>query len=132
MTEVEKAYRSSTHLDEAAYGPFVGAEGGEAGVVSWLRTGGSDGSVLKAGMWKCEKSTFPYLFGVDETFVMIEGVLRVELEDGRTWDLGPNETASFVKGTRSTWTVVEPVLHFFIQTDPSGRVGAPHIRRPSV
>ncbi len=114
---METSYRSATILDESAYGPFVGAEGDVAGVVSWLRTEGNDGCVLKAGMWQCEKSSFPYLFGLDETFVMIEGILRVELEDGRSWDLGPNETASFKKGTRSTWTVIEPVLHFFIQTD---------------
>lgn len=119
MTRAESTYRSATMLDESAYGPFVGAEGDVAGVVSWLRTHDSDGRVLKAGMWKCETSSFPYLFGLDETFVMIEGVLRVEFEDGRCWELGPYETASFKKGTRSTWTVVEPALHFFIQTGAS-------------
>jgi uncharacterized cupin superfamily protein len=114
----ESAYHSSTHPDESNYIGFVGAEGGEAGVVAWLRTDGAGGRHLKAGMWRCEEeSEFPYLFGVDETFVMIEGVLRVALEDGRSWDFGPGETASFLKGTRSTWRVVEPVLHFFIQTD---------------
>ena len=117
MTE-ESAWHSSTHPDESDYIGFVGAEGGEAGVVAWLRSEGAEGRHLKAGMWRCEvEPEFPYLFGVDETFVMIEGVLRVTLDDGRTWDFGPGETASFLKGTRSTWTVVEPVLHFFIQTD---------------
>jgi uncharacterized cupin superfamily protein len=115
--EQQVAYRSSTHPPESDYDAFVGAEGGEAGVVAWLRSTGAEGRTLKAGMWRCEESEFPYLFGVDETFVMIEGILRVKLEDGTTWNLGPGETASFLKGTRSTWTVVEPVLHFFIQTD---------------
>ena len=120
MSEKKSAFRSSTALGDDAYHPFVGAEGDVAGVVSWLRNeDDGDGLLLKAGMWKCEKSTFPYLFGVDETFVMIEGILRVDLEDGRSWELGPNDTASFEKGTKSTWTVVEPVLHFFIQTGSS-------------
>jgi uncharacterized cupin superfamily protein len=113
----QRAYRSSTYPPEEEFQAFVGAEGGEAGVVAWLRTTGAEGKTLKAGMWRCEKSEFPYLFGVDETFVMVEGVLRVAVEDGPTWDLGPGETASFLKGTRSTWTVVEPCLHFFIQSD---------------
>lgn len=116
MTD-QTAYRSSTHPPESDYISFVGAEGGEAGDVAWLRTDGADGRHLKAGMWRCERSEFPYLFGVDETFVMIEGVLRVSLASGESWDLGPGQTASFLKGTRSTWSVLEPCLHFFIQTD---------------
>ena len=115
--EHQVAYRSSTNPPESEYVAFVGAEGGTAGVVAWLRSTGAEGRTLKAGMWRCEKSEFPYLFGVDETFVMIEGILRVTLEDGTTADFGPGETASYLKGTRTTWTVVEPALHFFIQTD---------------
>jgi len=73
--------------------------------------------VLEAGISQCEKSSFPYLFGIDNTVLMVEVILRVELEDGRSWDFDHTETASFQKGTRRTWTVVEPVLHFFLQTD---------------
>jgi uncharacterized protein len=113
MTE-KQAYRSSTAVQ--VYEPFSN-DGATAGEVAWLRKSGSEGSTLRAGMWRCEKMTFPYPFLVDETFVMTEGLLRVELEDGTSWDLGRGDTASFLKGTKSTWTVLEPVLHFFIQTD---------------
>ena len=68
----------------------MGAEA-RAGVVAWLRRTGSDARTLNAGMWRCGKSEFRYLFGVDETFA---------------------------KGTRSTWTVVEErLMRFFIQSD---------------
>lgn len=109
-----KAYQS--RLDTEEYESFFTADGLSAGEVAWLRNTERDGQTYKAGLWRADKSECPYYFAADETFVMIEGVLKIKLEDGTTLRFGPGDTASFVKGTNSTWTVVEPVLHFFIQT----------------
>ena len=69
----------------------MGAEGGEPGFVAWLRRPVATPERFNAGMWRCGKSEFRYLFGVHETFA---------------------------KGTRSTWTVVEGrLMRFFIQSD---------------
>jgi uncharacterized cupin superfamily protein len=108
------AFRSRTDVKE--YEMFLTAEGLPAGEVAWLRNTECDGRTYKAGMWRADKSACPYYFAADETFVMVEGILQVKLEDGTTLEFGPGDTASFAKGTNSTWTVVEPVLHFFIQT----------------
>lgn len=110
-----KAFRS--RVDVTEYESFLTADGAPAGDVAWLRSTERDGRTYKAGMWRCGKSGgVPYLFAADETFLMIEGILEIKLEDGSTWVFGPGDTGSFVKGINSTWTVKEPVLHFFIQT----------------
>jgi uncharacterized cupin superfamily protein len=43
-------------------------------------------------------------------------VLQITLDDGQEFEFGPGDTGSFELGTYSTWKVIEPVLHFFIQT----------------
>jgi len=107
-------YRSQTRMD--TFESFLTADGLPAGDVSWLRDTVRDGRTYKAGMWRAGVSSCPYYFAADETFVMIEGVLRITLEDGEVLTFGPGDTASFTLGTHSTWEVLEPVLHFFIQT----------------
>jgi uncharacterized cupin superfamily protein len=110
-----KFYRSRT--DVTKYEPFLAADGTQIGEVAWLRQADSQSKRPLAGMWRCEASKFPYPFGLHETFVMTKGVLRVELEDGSTEEYRPGDTASYVMGTQSNWTVVEPVEHFFVVND---------------
>ena len=107
-------FRSRIDVDK--YESFLTADGLPAGDVAWLRNTERDGQTYKAGMWRAEVSECPYYFAADETFVMMKGVLQVKLEDGTIMRFGPGDTGSFTKGIHSTWTVVEPVLHFFIQT----------------
>ena len=110
------AYCSRIDVPDAQYESFLTADGASAGDVAWLRSTENEGRTYKAGMWRCGVSECPYYFAAHETFVMIEGTLQVKLEDGTTLTFGPGDTASFEIGTNSTWTVIEPVLHFFIQT----------------
>jgi uncharacterized cupin superfamily protein len=116
MMAETKTYRSRIDVPDAEYESFLTSDGAPAGDVAWLRTTENEGETYKAGMWRCGVSACPYFFAADETFVMVEGTLQVKLEDGTTLTFGPGDTASFEKGTNSTWTVIEPVLHFFIQT----------------
>ncbi len=58
--------------------------------------------------------TFPYSFGNDETFHVIEGELEIKLEDGEVLELKPGDIASFPKGLTSTWTVKTPFKKFFV------------------
>lgn len=104
-----------SRVDDFEFEPFLGADGSQAGDVNWLRTTESEGKVLKAGLWHCEPLTADYPFLLDETFVMIEGRLIVDVEGGERYEFGPGDTASFAKGTQSTWTVTETVVHFFLQ-----------------
>lgn len=113
---MDTAYKSRIHLENSEYETFLTANGDPAGDVAWLRKEESKGKVYRAGMWRCGVSEAPYYFAADETFVMIEGVLQIQLEGGKVMRFGPGETGSFVEGANSVWTVIEPVLHFFIQT----------------
>lgn len=110
-----KAYRS--RVDVTNYEPFLAADGTQIGEVAWLRQADEQGKQPLAGMWRCEPSKFPYPFGLHETFVMTKGRLRVELEGGGTEEYGPGDTASYPIGAKSTWTVIEPVEHFFVVND---------------
>lgn len=110
----KNAYQSNILV--ADYESFLTADGLPAGDVAWLRNTTRDARSYKAGMWRAGVSECPYYFAADETFVMVEGLLRITLDDGQVFEFGPGDTASFELGTHSTWKVIEPVLHFFIQT----------------
>ena len=109
-----KTYQSRIRADN--YESFLTADGLPAGDVAWLRNTTRGNQTYKAGMWRAGVSECPYYFAADETFVMVEGILRITLDDGQVFEFGPGDTASFELGTQSTWKVIEPVLHFFIQT----------------
>lgn len=86
----------------------------EAGVVKWLR---QDDSVV-AGMWRCTTAEQPGIheaeFEMNETVLILKGRVRVEIVDGPTVELGPGDSASFVKGTVGRWNVLEDVEEFFV------------------
>jgi uncharacterized cupin superfamily protein len=104
---------SSTATEE--FEPFV-FEGTTLGRVHWLRTSGSGDGMLLAGIWASEPMTFPYGFPGDESFQVLEGSLRIELESGETIELKEGDLASFAKGTPSTWTITSPFRKFFVIT----------------
>jgi hypothetical protein len=100
-------------VDTTDYEPFL--LGDEAiGEVSWIRNGGSEGTILAVGLWRCEPRSFPYPFGADETIHALDGVLDITLADSTVVTLEKGDIASFAKGTDSTWTVREPFLKLFV------------------
>jgi uncharacterized cupin superfamily protein len=93
--------------------PFIVA--GEAiGEVHWIRTEGSEGATLAVGLWRSEPQSFPYPFNADETIHALDGELVIDLESGEQVTLRPGDVASFTKGTKSTWTVIEPFKKLFV------------------
>lgn len=86
----------------------------EVGVVQWLR---QDDDV-QAGIWRCTTAEQPEVheaeFEMNETVMILNGRVRVEIEDGPTVELSAGDTASFVKGTIGRWTLLEDVEEFFI------------------
>ncbi|MDR6505737.1 cupin domain-containing protein [Arthrobacter oryzae] len=95
------------------YEPFI------VGRVQWLRRPG-DGNrpALSAGFWHVTLEEAPEPFDLvieaDETIHIIEGHLHIDVVDGDTFDLKPGSAASFNKGTRTRWTVVETTTEFFV------------------
>jgi uncharacterized cupin superfamily protein len=105
---------ATDRVDAAAYEPFmVGDE--QAGEVRWLRTEGSAGNALAAGLWRSEPATYDYVFPGDETFHVLQGAVTIELPDGGDpVELRAGDVASFDAGTRSLWRVTEPFVKFTV------------------
>lgn len=102
-----------SNVSTQEYEPFM-VENQQVGEIHWLRTASGGDGVLYTGLWRCEPSTFPYVFEGDETFHVLEGEVRVELKGGGTVDLKPGDVASFTKGQESTWTIKSPFKKFFV------------------
>jgi uncharacterized cupin superfamily protein len=52
----------------------------------------------------------------DESFLLIEGRVRLEFPDGSTAVMSAGDAASITKGARIRWTILEPMLEFFVYT----------------
>ena len=93
---------------ESRWQPF------DVGEVQWLRQ--DDG--VQAGVWRCTPEQQPDVyearFEMNETVMILEGRVRVEIVDGPTVELGAGDCASFVKGTVGRWSILEPVREFFV------------------
>jgi uncharacterized cupin superfamily protein len=95
------------------YEPYmVGEE--QFGNVHWLRTESGGEGQLHTGLWACEPGTFHYTFPGDETFHVLEGEIRIEVEGGGVVDLRAGDIVSFPKGQKSTWTIKAPHKNFFV------------------
>lgn len=86
----------------------------EVGVVKWLR----QDDHVQAGIWRCttaeQSDTHELTFEMNETVLILNGRVRVEIVDGPTVELTAGDSASFVKGTVGRWTLLEDVEEFFI------------------
>ena len=98
-----------------AWVPCVTSDGRTIGEAEWLRRRTDPGWSHTAMLWRCDPMTFPYNFPGDESFVVLSGIVRITLADEEvTIELRTGDVASFPKGTRSTWTVVESIEKFTV------------------
>jgi uncharacterized protein len=104
-----------TTVAAAAWEPCITSDGRTIGDAEWLRRR-SDGTFSHTAMlWRCDPMTFDYDFSGDESFLVISGIVRIALKDGgETIELRAGDVASFQKGTRSVWTIVERVEKFTV------------------
>jgi uncharacterized cupin superfamily protein len=108
MADRQNPQAFSLPADSDAWAPF------EAGVVNWLR----QDEAVQSGVWRCKASEQPGIhegeFEGNETVLILEGRVRVEIVGGPTFELGPGDSASFVAGTVGRWKVLEDVKEFFV------------------
>lgn len=95
------------------YEPF------EVGQVQWLRRNGDGGNdALAAGIWTVTPEDAPEAFDLpieeDETVYIVSGHLRIEVIGGDIFDLKAGSMASFSKGAKTRWQVLEPTVEFFV------------------
>lgn len=108
---MNKYIRSS--LSTTDYEPFMVGDK-QAGEVHWLTTQNSSGAPTYSGLWRCEPMTFEYEFPGDEIFHIIEGTLKIDLEDGSSVTVNAGDIISFDKGVKSTWTIQSSFMKFFV------------------
>ena len=104
-----------TNIRTAASEPCVTSDGRTIGDAEWLRRRNDGAWSHTAMLWRCQPMSFDYTFGGDESFILISGHVRITLKaGGQVIDLRTGDVASFSKGTRSVWTVVEPIEKFTV------------------
>jgi uncharacterized cupin superfamily protein len=102
-----------SRVDVQTFEPFV-VEGQQFGDVHWLRKDSSGSGMLLTGLWEHGPATFEYVFPADETFHLLEGRVRIEVEGLAPLELTPGDIVSFRKGQASTWTIEERIRKFFV------------------
>ena len=112
-TTLERIRRA--RLDTTAWEPCVTSDGRTIGEAQWLRRR-PDGWSHTALLWRCDPMTFDYVFPGDETFIVLSGALRIDLEDGESVELRAGDVASFPNATGSVWTITEPLVKFTVHS----------------
>lgn len=107
-------HKSTTSASDYEPFPLEAVEGEPAGQVHWLRVSGEGEPMLYAGVFAGQPSTFTYTFSGNETFHVLEGEVRIELESGDAVELRPGDLVSFPRGARSTWIAHTPFKKFFV------------------
>lgn len=107
------AFTTSSAFNPEKFEPF------ELGHVQWVRRfAEGNRPALACGYWRVTPDEAPEHFDLvmeaDETISIVEGHLRIEVEGGDTYDLTPGGAASFNKGARTRWAVLEPTVEFFV------------------
>jgi uncharacterized cupin superfamily protein len=113
MNAIEQVRRANIGAD--GWEPCVTSDGRPLGTAKWLRRRGGDAWSHTAMLWRCEPMTFDYDFPGDESFVVIEGRVRIALKDGSgVIEFGAGDVGSFPKGAKSVWTVVQTIVKFTV------------------
>ena len=113
MSTTQRVRRTS--VGAAAWEPCVTTGGRTIGDAEWLRRRTDGGWSHTAMLWRCDPMTFDYVFPGDESFIILSGSVRIELEDGKeTIELKKGDVASLPKGTRSVWTILAPLEKFTV------------------
>ncbi|MFN8149832.1 MAG: cupin domain-containing protein [Solirubrobacterales bacterium] len=68
---------------------------------------------LVTGVWTCTPGRMTDV-EADETFVVLEGRATIEAEGEEPVDVGPGDVCVLAAGTRTTWTVHEPLRKVYV------------------
>jgi uncharacterized cupin superfamily protein len=68
---------------------------------------------LEVGVWEHSVGTSTDV-EADETFVVVSGRARIDVEGGDSVDVGPGDVVHLDEGARTTWTVTQPLRKVFI------------------
>lgn len=72
-----------------------------------------DGADLGIGIWQHGAGVSTDT-EVDEVFVVLSGRATIEVEGGPTLEVGPGDVGIYPAGTRTRWTVHEPLRKIYV------------------
>ena len=92
----------------------------DAGEVAWLRQETHGDRSLWCGFWRVRPDELadgtPHESAHDETFIVLDGKVSLSFPDGADVVLSRGDAITIAKGTTARWTVLEPLLEFFVYT----------------
>ena len=65
--------------------------------------------VMSWPIWEKEVSKFDWFYSEPETFFVLEGKVRVELDEGEPVEFGKGDLVTFPQGVGCKWDVQEPI-----------------------
>jgi uncharacterized cupin superfamily protein len=60
-------------------------------------------------IWEKEVSVFDWFYSEPETFFVLEGKVKVDLDDGGSVEFGKGDLVTFSQGVGCKWDVREPI-----------------------
>jgi uncharacterized cupin superfamily protein len=111
MATVPKPY-ALDHSNAEEYEPDI-VDGVQIGEFRQVETAADN--ALEAGLWRSQPAGVDYVFEVDETFLVLEGSVEIDLPDtGETISMTAGDIGYFDAGTRSAWRITEPFKKFVV------------------
>lgn len=104
-----------SHITTETFEDFI-VNGKPAGEVHWLVNDSSRGDGLYSGIWRTGPLTFDYVFPGDEIFHALRGELHIAIRDSETIIVREGDIIAFDKGIKTTWTIPEVFVKFFVIT----------------
>jgi len=68
---------------------------------------------LEVGVWEHSVGVSTDV-EADETFVVLRGRARIDVDGGESVDVGPGDVVRLDVGARTTWTVTEPLRKVYL------------------
>jgi uncharacterized cupin superfamily protein len=96
--------------------PLSPSEGDPDAKVLFLRQTGSQGGSHLSGVFTAQPSVVPSTIAMDETLILLEGEVRIEIDDGQVIDARVGEMVFLAAGTKLTWHYLMPFKEMFFGT----------------
>lgn len=90
--------------------------GDPKGRVKYLRKSTDGEGILRNGIFHAQPYTAEWTLESDETLLLLEGELVIEVVGGATYDVGAGDVVSLRKGSRIRWTAKTPFRELFVMS----------------
>jgi uncharacterized cupin superfamily protein len=106
------------HVDRAELHPVdysgITVAGDPRARIARLCTEESGEWMSTVGVFECDPCTLVAPVETDETILVLDGEVRIELDNGTAVDLGPGDIAVLPRGAVATWHVKTWYKEFFV------------------